>query len=72
MMEDPLKRSLHPLRPSLSDGFRCEASRFIRNRTGIHQIPPLRSLSHVKRRDLRGSETAAKGGRIGLEIWEIL
>jgi hypothetical protein len=37
-------------------------TRFIRNRTGIHRIPPLRSLSHVKRRGLRGSETAAKGG----------
>ena len=36
-------------------------TRFIHNRTGIHRIPPLRSLSHVKRRGLRGSETAAKG-----------
>ena len=39
-----------------------KASRFIRNRTGIPRIPPLRSLSHVKRRGLRGSESAAKGG----------
>ena len=39
-------------------------TRFIRNRTGIHRIPPLRSLSHVKRRGLRGSETAAKGANV--------
>ena len=38
-----------------------KASRFIRNRTRIRRILPLRSLSHVKRRDLRGSESAAKG-----------
>jgi len=37
------------------------SSHFHRNCTGIHRIPPLRSLSHIKRRDLRGSETAAKG-----------
>ena len=52
----------HPL-PSISVGGQYEkmSSRFIRNRTGIRRIPPLRSLSHVKRRDLTGSETAAKG-----------
>jgi len=46
-----------------------EASRFIRNRTGIPWIPPLlRSLSHIKRRDLRGSESATKGGLKNPEV----
>ena len=47
-----------------------KASRFIRNRTGIRRILPLRSLSHVKRRDLRGSESAAKGGQMRVMKFE--
>jgi len=39
-----------------------KVSHFICGHMGIPQIPPLRSLSHIKRRVLRGSESAAKGG----------
>jgi len=55
--------SVHLFQTDSEERVILKASRFIRGRMGIHQIPPLRSLSHVKRRDLRGSETAAKGAQ---------
>ena len=67
--------SLHALPLSLWDWSEKTSSRFICNgcghRTGIHWIPPLRSLSHIKRRDLRGSETAAKGGPTSQLHWQL-
>ena len=62
--------------PSISVGgwSKNMPSRYICNHTRIHQIPPLRSLSHVKRRDLRGSETAAKGAKstVQTKLFEVL
>jgi hypothetical protein len=44
-------------------------SPFANNRRGFLRIPPLRSLSHVKRRGLTGLESAAKGGDSGHRGW---
>lgn len=75
---DGPKMSLHPLPASLSEAGREGDPRGCPLLSVTTQdsvwIPPLRSLSHVKKRDLTGSGTAAKGVPANVkhsELWAL-